>query len=96
MGGQGSPTFEHFIRLCCMAFNTLRKHASVFINLFLLMLSTGIPELTLTDLQYLVKSFALDLNDVAAAELFQSKVHKALDSWRTVMMHKVHNWKKGK
>ncbi len=47
------------------------------------MLSTGIPELTVDDMSYLVRAFALDLNDKEASERFQMKVQAALGSWRT-------------
>ena len=35
--------------LCCRAYCTLRNHANHFINLFAMMLSTGIPELQCAD-----------------------------------------------
>lgn len=34
MGGRESQQFQRFIRLCCRAFNIVRKHANVFTNLF--------------------------------------------------------------
>jgi len=34
MGGKGSPTFQKFCDLCCKAYNILRQHKNVFINLF--------------------------------------------------------------
>jgi hypothetical protein len=46
MGGTKSPHFKRFVDVSSRAYNILRKHASLFINLFAMMLSTGIPELT--------------------------------------------------
>lgn len=36
MGGKNSPDFERFCQLACSAFNVVRKHSHVFINLFCL------------------------------------------------------------
>lgn len=54
MGGKGSEGFKRFEALCVKAFNLLRKEAALFLNLFALMLSSGIPELrTVDDISYL-------------------------------------------
>merc|ERR1712137_958336 len=45
LGDKGAPKFERFIAVCCQAYNILRAHSHELINLFSLMLSTGIPEL---------------------------------------------------
>lgn len=34
IGGKGSPNFQRFEHLCCTAYNIVRKHANLFINLF--------------------------------------------------------------
>jgi hypothetical protein len=34
MGGKDTPDFLNFVSLCCDAYNVLRNHASMFINLF--------------------------------------------------------------
>ena len=33
-GDRQSDKFQHFVDMCCQAFNILRKHANLFINLF--------------------------------------------------------------
>ena len=38
-------SFDRFVRVCCRAYNILRRCSHEFITLFSLMLSTGIPEL---------------------------------------------------
>ncbi len=45
MGGKGADDFNRFVELACNAYIILRRHANVFINLFAMMLSTGIPGL---------------------------------------------------
>lgn len=44
-GGVGTPAFKVFSDLCCRAYNAIRRHRTLMITLFRLMLSTGIPEL---------------------------------------------------
>jgi phosphatidylinositol-4,5-bisphosphate 3-kinase len=45
MGGKESSNFERFCDMACKAFNVVRSNARVFIALFSMMVSTGIPEL---------------------------------------------------
>lgn len=91
MGGRGSEGFTLFITTACRAYNILRKHASVFINLFAMMLSTGIPELkSAEDLEYLRYAFATDLDDNAAAARFTELIHAALDCWTTRFNNAIH------
>lgn len=40
-----SICFQHFVKLCCNAFNVLRRHASQLITMLGLMLFANIPEL---------------------------------------------------
>ena len=49
LGDKGHSDYEHFVALCCRAYNILRGHSHEFITLFQLMLSTGIPELQRAD-----------------------------------------------
>lgn len=45
LGGKNSDMFDRFVDVCCRAYNVLRRNADLLITLFVLMLSTGIPEL---------------------------------------------------
>eukprot|EP01118_Nematostelium_gracile_P005680 TRINITY_DN1805_c0_g1_i3.p1 TRINITY_DN1805_c0_g1~~TRINITY_DN1805_c0_g1_i3.p1 ORF type:complete len:787 (-),score=181.35 TRINITY_DN1805_c0_g1_i3:43-2256(-) len=95
MGGKDSDSFKLFLGLGCRAYNVLRKHANLFINLFAMMLSTGIPELTkIDDLNYLKEAFSLDQNDEFAEKkwtdlVFQSLATKSrqMDDWVHIMKH---------
>ncbi len=50
--------FSSFMELCGKAYLCLRSHANVFITLFTMMLSCGIPELqSLDDIGYIRESF---------------------------------------
>lgn len=92
------PLFSEFILLCCKAFNVIRRNAHIFINLFLLMLNTGITELSSEkDIMYLKESLCLDLTEDEASEFFTKLIFKSLNSKSTSLNFFVHNVaKKGK
>jgi len=91
MGGRDSKDFMKFVDLCCKAYNILRKHANVFINLFAMMLSTGIPELTgAEDIGYLREAFSLDMNDEKAREKFTNLIYYSLTTKTTQLNNAIH------
>mgnify|MGYP006100979871 CR=1 FL=1 len=56
--------FLEFEQDCCDAYNILRKNGSKLINLFLLMLSAGMPELMEdSDIEYLVNKLNLEMTE---------------------------------
>jgi len=79
MGGTECPKFKLFVDLCCKAYNIVRKNASIFINLFAMMLSTGIPELQEEeDLNYLREAFALSKSNEEASKKFTKLIYESL------------------
>lgn len=42
VGGKDSENFKHFVDVCGKAYNIIRKHSDLFMNLFQLMVTTGI------------------------------------------------------
>eukprot|EP01133_Synstelium_polycarpum_P015439 gene15439-18312_t len=93
VGGKDSENFKFFVKTCCVAYNILRKHTDLFINLFQLMLSTGIPELQCAeDIDYLRKALAPDLTDDEASEEFTKNIQVALNT-KTVLLNDIfHGW----
>jgi phosphatidylinositol-4,5-bisphosphate 3-kinase len=81
--------FQYFVSICVQAYLVLRRKANVFINLFILMLSTGIPELqTVHDLEYLRTAFCLGMTEEAAAEEFRNLIFSSIRmGWSTQL-----NW----
>ena len=78
-----------FKKLCEDAFQILRKHGDLFINLFAMMLSTGIPELrTAQDVDYVRDALCLGQPPDMALKSFQSKFQEAIKNNRTVAI----NW----
>ncbi|EFC47585.1 phosphatidylinositol 3-kinase [Naegleria gruberi] len=45
MGGSGSERYKSFIKNCCSAYNILRQHSRMILNLFILMIDAGIPNI---------------------------------------------------
>ena len=84
MGGKDSDKFKYFVRLCCRAYNIARMNGNLFLNLFSMMLSTGIPELqSEDDLLYLRDAIACELTDLEAAEQFTYLIFQSLGSMTT-------------
>lgn len=77
--------FGNFRKYCEEAYMILRKNGNLFITLFALMLTAGLPELTsVKDIQYLKDSLALGKTDEEALKQFRQKFDEALrESWTT-------------
>uniref|UniRef100_A0A8C2UTR0 phosphatidylinositol-4,5-bisphosphate 3-kinase n=1 Tax=Chinchilla lanigera TaxID=34839 RepID=A0A8C2UTR0_CHILA len=77
--------FGRFRQCCEDAYLILRRHGNLFITLFALMLTAGLPELTsVKDIQYLKDSLALGKTDEEALKQFKQKFDEALrESWTT-------------
>ncbi|XP_014289821.1 phosphatidylinositol 4,5-bisphosphate 3-kinase catalytic subunit delta isoform [Halyomorpha halys] len=85
--------FEVFQKRCEQAFLILRRHGSLILSLFAMMISTGLPELSSeNDLNYLRETLVLDLCEADASAHFMSKFDEALsNSWKTSLNWASHN-----
>jgi len=71
MGGSNAEPFKKFEEVCFRAYNIIRSKARLFICLFEMMLSTGIPELQeADDIIYLRDAFFIDYSDEDAKKTF--------------------------
>uniref|UniRef100_A0A8C1Y6J0 Phosphatidylinositol 3-kinase catalytic subunit type 3 n=1 Tax=Cyprinus carpio TaxID=7962 RepID=A0A8C1Y6J0_CYPCA len=79
--------FERFQEMCYKAYLAIRQHASLFINLFSLLLGCGMPELqSFDDIAYLRKTLALEKNQQDALEYFTKQMNDAHHGgWTTKM-----------
>ncbi|XP_067658198.1 phosphatidylinositol 4,5-bisphosphate 3-kinase catalytic subunit alpha isoform-like [Haliotis asinina] len=89
--------YERFQKLCISAYVFLRKHAHLFITLFTLMLSCGIPELqSLDDIGYIRKTLAVEKTEKEAVKYFMEQFGNAYgDSWTTKFdwfFHNIKQW----
>ena len=70
--------FGDFESLSCRAYSILRKHARLLITMFLLMVSSGMPELqTDQDIMWLRDKLLLDKTDDEATLAFKEKIKAA-------------------
>lgn len=85
--------FQRFKETCEKAFKLLRQRGSLIIALFMMMLSTGIPELqSVNDIKYLQDTLVLHLSEEDALKHFENKFNEALkNSWKTSVNWAVHN-----
>eukprot|EP01132_Coremiostelium_polycephalum_P010003 gene10003-12268_t len=83
--------FKTFEELCCKAYNSIRRRAHVFLNLFLMMISTGMPELNSeSDIYYLRDALALDLTPDQANAKFIDMIQDSLKTSATNINFAVH------
>ena len=92
-GRSDSAEFSHFRKLCEQCFLLLRKRGALLINLFAMMLSTGIPELrSLDDINYVRDALVLGSTDDEALLSFRKKFDDALkNSWSVSWNWYIHN-----
>ena len=85
-----------FKQICEDAFMKLRNHGSLFINLFSLMLSCEIPELTTpNDINYIRDALCLGMSDEVALENFRKRIKEAIgNAWSVSMNWYFHNVKR--
>lgn len=73
--------------MCYKAYLAIRQHANLFINLFSMMLGSGMPELqSFDDIAYIRKTLALDKTEQEALEYFMKQMNDAHHGgWTTKM-----------
>ncbi|XP_065886495.1 phosphatidylinositol 4,5-bisphosphate 3-kinase catalytic subunit beta isoform-like [Dysidea avara] len=88
-GDEHNLKFKKFKQLCEKAFLELRKKGDLFINLFCMMLSTGIPELrSIDDISYIREALCLGETEQFALKNFRKKFQEAVKNNNTVSI----NW----
>merc|ERR1712080_10271 len=94
----GSDSEEKFKEKCIEAFKILRSKGNLFLSVFALLLSTGLPELeTPEDLDYLQKSLAMTMSESDAVLHFEKSYNEAQQNkWLNStgwMIHQIkHEW----
>lgn len=91
LGGQNSPIFLYFVDVACHAFNVVRRFSGTLMTLFMLMLSTGIPELQrVEDIEWLRGVLLVDRSDEEAAEHYRLQISLALTNVRSLLNDCIH------
>ena len=93
MGGKNSKKFEEFKQKCVNAYWVLRENAKVIVNMFYLMIDSGIPELNNIEmLNKLNDKFAPGFNKQQAQNSLLSNLEESVDAFFPVLMEKIHKW----
>jgi len=95
MGGSGSSHYKDFRTYCCSAFNLLRNHATLILNLLGLMGDANIPDLSSDVEKTLLKvqeKFRLDLTEEEAEKLLLSLIDESVSALFPQVMEKIHRW----
>ena len=90
-GDKVTIKFQNFIDLCCQAYNIIRQNANLFLSLFSLMLSAGIPGLTADAIKYVHNALKPTLTNCSASEEFNKLIIEALSSKSTQINFFIHN-----
>ncbi|XP_041378103.1 phosphatidylinositol 4,5-bisphosphate 3-kinase catalytic subunit beta isoform-like isoform X2 [Gigantopelta aegis] len=91
-GDTCKENFYRFQGMCEQAYLILRKHTHLLFSLFMMMLSSGIPQLMSTkDIDYLRDTLVPHLSEEEALKHFREKFREALqNSWKTTVNFAIH------
>ncbi|KAF0298151.1 Phosphatidylinositol 4-phosphate 3-kinase C2 domain-containing subunit alpha [Amphibalanus amphitrite] len=90
-GDKPSARFQLFVDLCCKGFNILRRHGNIFLNLFALMTSSGIPGVSRDAIDYIQRALLPNMVEHEAAAFFARMIQESLKSWFTSVNFFLHS-----
>ena len=93
MGGKGSLRYEQFKQKCVNAYWVLRENARVIVNMFYLMIDSGIPELNdIENLYKLHEKFVPGFSKQEASTSFLTNLEESVNALMPILMEKFHAW----
>ena len=93
MGGKGSSQYEEFKQKCVNAYWVLRENARVIVNMFYLMIDSGIPELNdIENLYKLHEKFVPGFSKQDASISFLINLEESVNALMPILMEKFHAW----
>ena len=93
MGGKGSSQYEEFKQKCVNAYWVLRENARVIVNMFYLMIESGIPELNdIENLYKLHEKFVPGFSKQDASISFLTNLEESVNALMPILMEKFHAW----
>uniref|UniRef100_A0A8C7GT46 Phosphatidylinositol 4-phosphate 3-kinase C2 domain-containing subunit alpha n=1 Tax=Oncorhynchus kisutch TaxID=8019 RepID=A0A8C7GT46_ONCKI len=91
-GERPTSRFQLFVDLCSQAYNLIRKHSGLILNLLSLMTLSGLPELTGNqDLKYVYDALQPQTTDAEATIFFTRLIESSLGSVATKFNFFIHN-----
>ncbi|XP_037569711.1 LOW QUALITY PROTEIN: phosphatidylinositol 4-phosphate 3-kinase C2 domain-containing subunit alpha-like [Dermacentor silvarum] len=81
----------HFVRLCCEAYNVIRRNSNLLLALFSIMKYSGMVDVDRDALAYLHRSMSLDATDEQAARHFEKRIRESVMTLATSFNFFIHN-----
>ncbi|CAH0717341.1 unnamed protein product, partial [Brenthis ino] len=90
-GERPTQRFQHFVELCCMAFNIVRAHHDHILDLFALMAMSGVAGVSSAAVAYVRAALLPAASNAEAAAAFARLIHSSLKSKFTPINFFLHN-----